>query len=1011
MVQAYSNSAVPTILEGGDAVWSQDNASTGHSTGNMQASAIEVAGMQERGFSVAVVRKSRGADDESEPPNCASLTTKGKCIKGNGCTWAKKKCSAEKEAPAQDMCSGTSKKGLCTTMVGCKWEKGSCLLDQKAPECQDQAETSYHHKDTNEPYSCVDLAGAGGCTNGEHGGTIKHECPVSCGTCGDAAAADDDGDDYGYNYDIDDDDDDDDSAVKDAASKELAVKAAAWCNDPEAARQKYGAIEEWDVSDVTSFKELFSADDNFGGINSCSTFNADLNAWKTSRVVDMENMFFEAAAFNGNIALWDTSNVEDMIGMFYSAKSFNGNLDSWDTSNVEKMSFMFYGADAFNQDLGRWRFKLDPLPSGMTNMFKGASKSNCTFESPGFYDQTEDRITTARLYCNGPSMLKDGAECPPDTQCDTGSCSTSNTRCLGYAADVNCTVATNSGGCFVAPTTTQSWFTSTAASLKDYFPEQMVGSGNESRVISWNRLNGQPVFQSTDILTKGDGSTLHTRLTYKLQWLQQSANAAAFKVGQMPPSENSSDWDPNNGPGGVGIDCVSGDIFATPNITGTYTAWLIAVDTTGPAKRIGLPTEYDEVLIKQWKITVTKPTPFTINPESVNRSRTARPDVISESFVRKEAGTLYTVGETYSFAPITINASGIKGNKSDSNNNWNITYTLVNQPNGLLIDPADGFIQGVPRTEGTFTMKVYAIDGSGTRSANPIQNITFDVRNGPNKRPCSNNGYLVAPDKSHTSHYCNCEGTGFEGDNCETPKAIHTAVKAGASVVSMLLLLTIAYMYRARHLRWRGQIDALVRARKAYGLSKIEPTTRGGMSVNSGDLVGVTTNPSFVGIDAANPNDSDVVLLLDPAAGYNNDLLAYEDDPNGSPSAGIQDSLPSSPTTEKMGRRNQLSKFVAPTISLGKSTLAAKGLDVLLGIDPKTYMHVKQEQKVKVMLKEFAKNGTDEDNKNLKTLINGTGGNIFGHRPENLESHSPAWGVRVRPSVVCKGSAALLSGG
>lgn len=25
--------------------------------------------------------------------------------------------------------------------------------------------------------------------------------------------------------------------------------------------------------------------------------------------------------------------------------------------------------------------------------------------------------------------------------------------------------------------------------------------------------------------------------------------------------------------------------------------------------------------------------------------------------------------------------------------------------------------------------------------------------------------------------------------------------------------------------------------------------------------------------------------------------------------------------------------------------------------------------------------------------------------------HSPAWGVRVRPSVVCKGSAALLSGG
>lgn len=66
--------------------------------------------------------------------------------------------------------------------------------------------------------------------------------------------------------------------------------------------------------------------------------------------------------------------------------------------------------------------------------------------------------------------------------------------------------------------------------------------------------------------------------------------------------------------------------------------------------------------------------------------------------------------------------------------------------------------------------------------------------------------------------------------------------------------------------------------------------------------------------------------------------------------------------------------FMAPTISLGKSTLAAKGLDVLLGVDPQTYMHVKN--KVKVMLKEFAKNGTDEDNTNLKMLMDGTYTNL-----------------------------------
>jgi hypothetical protein len=67
---------------------------------------------------------------------------------------------------------------------------------------------------------------------------------------------------------------------------------------------------------------------------------------------------------------------------------------------------------------------------------------------------------------------------------------------------------------------------------------------------------------------------------------------------------------------------------------------------------------------------------------------------------------------------------------------------------------------------------------------------------------------------------------------------------------------------------------------------------------------------------------------------------------------------------------SQTSKFVAPAISLGINTLAAKGLNLLLGVDPKTYMHVKN--KVKVIEKEFTKHGTFDDNKNRKGLIDGT---------------------------------------
>ena len=34
------------------------------------------------------------ADKKDDTGTCDKLTTKGKCIKGDGCTWAKKKCSA-----------------------------------------------------------------------------------------------------------------------------------------------------------------------------------------------------------------------------------------------------------------------------------------------------------------------------------------------------------------------------------------------------------------------------------------------------------------------------------------------------------------------------------------------------------------------------------------------------------------------------------------------------------------------------------------------------------------------------------------------------------------------------------------------------------------------------------------------------------------------------------------------------------------------------------------------------
>ena len=51
----------------------------------------------------------------------------------------------------------------------------------------------------------------------------------------------------------------------------------------------------------------------------------------------------------GDINNWDVSNVTNMYGMFYGASSFNQPLNNWDVSNVTDMWSMFDGAVSFNQ--------------------------------------------------------------------------------------------------------------------------------------------------------------------------------------------------------------------------------------------------------------------------------------------------------------------------------------------------------------------------------------------------------------------------------------------------------------------------------------------------------------------------------------------------------------------------------------------------------------------------------------------------------------------------------------
>ena len=95
---------------------------------------------------------------------------------------------------------------------------------------------------------------------------------------------------------------------------------------------EYGAMPNWDVSNVTTMQEAFA---------SKTDFNGDISNWDVSSVTDMYAMFAEASVFNQDISNWDVGSVTAMRAVFYKASAFNQDISNWNVSSVTDMSYMF----------------------------------------------------------------------------------------------------------------------------------------------------------------------------------------------------------------------------------------------------------------------------------------------------------------------------------------------------------------------------------------------------------------------------------------------------------------------------------------------------------------------------------------------------------------------------------------------------------------------------------------------------------------------------------------------
>jgi surface protein len=160
--------------------------------------------------------------------------------------------------------------------------------------------------------------------------------------------------------------------------------------------EKYGPIEDWDVSEVTNMGYVFY---NF------RTFNADLSKWNTGAVTTMNAMFIMASAFNSDVSNWNTEAVTDMEGMFSLAYAFNSDVSNWNTSAVTTMKNMFYYAWAFNSDVSNWNTGAVTsmqnmfYDSGFTRTLCGGAWGSLTGSISAFYNLGS---STARLGCCSP---------------------------------------------------------------------------------------------------------------------------------------------------------------------------------------------------------------------------------------------------------------------------------------------------------------------------------------------------------------------------------------------------------------------------------------------------------------------------------------------------------------------------------------------------------------------------------------------------------------------------------
>lgn len=130
-------------------------------------------------------------------------------------------------------------------------------------------------------------------------------------------------------------------------------------------------ISYWDVSNVKSFKSMFSE---------CSSlqYAGDLSEWDVSECYDFSSMFNECKFLKniGDISNWKMNHATNIHSMFSGCKRLEniGDVGQWDVSNVRDFNFIFKNCEKLKPiDLNNWKIHPDVTGQNIKMIISGTN--------------------------------------------------------------------------------------------------------------------------------------------------------------------------------------------------------------------------------------------------------------------------------------------------------------------------------------------------------------------------------------------------------------------------------------------------------------------------------------------------------------------------------------------------------------------------------------------------------------------------------------------------------------